>query len=167
MYRPQLFFRRILRSEALVYKSYFFQNSCSTYNHRNFSRVYLLVKMRRKPWQGLFSAKLGEHVTLWFTLTLPSLKWLTEQKNPKSLLSLQNAQRDTTNFAVILFVTLRTEVSFQFYSGKVLSICGIVFVTVIGVLRSVTLTSKVHKWHDRLCKCCLPCRNWKETSVRK
>ena len=51
-----------------------------------------------------FSAKLGEHVTLWFALTPPSLKWLTEQKNPKSLQSLQNAQRDTTNFAVILFV---------------------------------------------------------------
>ena len=33
-----------------------------------------------------FSAKLGEHVTLWFALTPPSLKWLTEQKNPKSLL---------------------------------------------------------------------------------
>ena len=49
-----------------------------------------------------FSAKLGEHVTLWFALTLPSLKWLTEQKNPKSLLSLQNAQSDTTNFAVSL-----------------------------------------------------------------
>ena len=26
----------------------------------------------------------------------------TEQKNPKSLRSLQNAQRDTTNFAIIL-----------------------------------------------------------------
>ena len=31
-------------------------------------------------------AKLGEHVTFWFALTPPSLKWLTEQKNPKSLL---------------------------------------------------------------------------------
>ena len=47
-----------------------------------------------------FSAKLGEHVALWFALTPPSLKWLTEQKNPKSLRSLQYAQRDTTNFAV-------------------------------------------------------------------
>ena len=45
-------------------------------------------------------AKLGEHVTLWFALTPPSLKWLTEQKNPKSPLSLQNAQRNTMNFAV-------------------------------------------------------------------
>ena len=43
-----------------------------------------------------FSAKLGQRVTLWFALTPPSLKWLTEQKNPKSLRSLQNAQRDTT-----------------------------------------------------------------------
>ena len=53
-----------------------------------------------------FSAKLGEHVTLWFALTPPSLKWLTEQKNPKSLLSLQNAQRHTTNFAIILILDM-------------------------------------------------------------
>ena len=45
---------------------------------------------------GPFSVELGEQVTLWFALTPPSLKWLTEQKNP----SLQYAQRDTTNFAV-------------------------------------------------------------------
>ena len=36
-----------------------------------------------------FSAKLDVHVTLWFALTPPSLKWLMEQKNPKSLWSLQ------------------------------------------------------------------------------
>ena len=47
-----------------------------------------------------FSAKLGQHVTLWFALTSPSLKWLTEEKNPKSLRSLQYAQRDATNFAI-------------------------------------------------------------------
>ena len=46
------------------------------------------------------SAKLGKHVTLWFALTPPSLKWSTEQKNPKSLQSLQYEQHDTTNFAV-------------------------------------------------------------------
>ena len=54
---PSNFFRRILRSEALVYKSYFFQNGRSTrklfdirfsYNHCNFSRVCLLVKMASK-----------------------------------------------------------------------------------------------------------------------
>ena len=45
-----------------------------------------------------FSIKLGEHVAMWFVLTLASLKWLTEQKNP----SLQYAQRDTTNFALKL-----------------------------------------------------------------
>ena len=49
---------------------------------------------------GSFSAKLGEHVTLWFALTPPSLKWLTDQKNPKSLRSLQYTQRDTMNWAV-------------------------------------------------------------------
>ena len=47
-----------------------------------------------------FSANPGEHVTLWFPLTLPSLKWLTEQKNPKFLRSLQYEQGDTTNYAV-------------------------------------------------------------------
>ena len=45
-----------------------------------------------------FSAKLDVYVTLWFALTPPSLKWLTEQKNPKSLRSLQKAQRNATNF---------------------------------------------------------------------
>ena len=35
-----------------------------------------------------FSAKLGEHVTLWFALTPPSVKCLTGQNNPKSLWSL-------------------------------------------------------------------------------
>ena len=44
---PSNFFRRILRSEALVYKSYFFQNRFS-YKHCNFSRVCLLVKMASK-----------------------------------------------------------------------------------------------------------------------
>ena len=45
------------------------------------------------------SPKLGEHVTLWFALTPPKLKWLTEQKNP-TLWTLQKGQRDTTKFAV-------------------------------------------------------------------
>ena len=48
-----------------------------------------------------FSANLlGEHVTLWFSSTPPSLKWSTEQKNTKSLWSLQYSQFDMTNFAV-------------------------------------------------------------------
>ena len=46
------------------------------------------------------SAKRNVHVTLWFALTPPSLKWLMEQKNPKSLWSLQNTRRNTMNFAV-------------------------------------------------------------------
>ena len=45
-----------------------------------------------------FSVELGEHVTLWFALIPPSLKWLTEQKNSR----LQYAQSDTTNFIVKL-----------------------------------------------------------------
>ena len=40
-------------------------------------------------------AKLGEHVALWFALTPPTLKWLMEQENPKSLQSLHNAQHNT------------------------------------------------------------------------
>ena len=39
-------------------------------------------------------------------INLPSLKWLTKQKNPKSLLSFKNAQRDSTNFAVIVVVSV-------------------------------------------------------------
>ena len=53
----------------------------------------------------LFSAELSEHITMWFALTPPSQKRLTEQIKPKSLRSLQCAQRNTTNFAVINFVT--------------------------------------------------------------
>ena len=53
---PPVFFSRILRSEALVYKLYFCQNSRSpeffdirfSYKHYNFSRVCLLVKMALK-----------------------------------------------------------------------------------------------------------------------
>ena len=56
---PSNFFSRILRSEALVYKSYFFKNSCSTeivrhyililfYKQCNFSCICLLVKMASK-----------------------------------------------------------------------------------------------------------------------
>ena len=58
-----------------------------------------------------FSAKLGEHVALWFALTPSSLKWLTEKKNPKSLRSLQYAQRDITNFTapyVAIFLSMYT-----------------------------------------------------------
>ena len=40
-----------------------------------------------------FSAKLGEHVTLWFALTPPSLKWLTEQKTQNTVPSLKFAKR--------------------------------------------------------------------------
>ena len=53
---PSNFFRRILRSEALLYKSYFFITAVLrklfdirfSYNHCNFFRVCLLVKMASK-----------------------------------------------------------------------------------------------------------------------
>ena len=50
---------------------------------------------------GLFSvlflrAKLGECVASWFALTLPPLKWLTEQKNP-----FEDAPCDTANLAIL------------------------------------------------------------------
>ena len=51
---PSNFFRRILRSETLVYKSYFFSELWKlfdirfSYNHCNFSCVCLLVKMASK-----------------------------------------------------------------------------------------------------------------------
>ena len=53
---PSNFFSRILRSEALVYKSYFFRTAVLrklfdirfSYNHCNFSRVCLLVKVASK-----------------------------------------------------------------------------------------------------------------------
>ena len=54
---PSIFFSRILRSEALVYSSYFFFRTAVlrklfdirfSYKHCNFSRVCLLVKMASK-----------------------------------------------------------------------------------------------------------------------
>ena len=51
-------------------------------------------------------AKLGEHVTLWFALTPPSLKWLTEQKNPKSLL------RSILEFSIYTVVCCLSPVNF-------------------------------------------------------
>ena len=53
---PSNFFRRILRSEALVYKSYFFRTAVLrklfdiifSYNHCNLSHVCQLVKMASK-----------------------------------------------------------------------------------------------------------------------
>ena len=53
---PSNVFRRILRSEALVYKSYFFRTAVLrklfdirfSYKHCNFSRICLLVKMASK-----------------------------------------------------------------------------------------------------------------------
>ena len=60
---------------------------------------------------GSFSVTLGEHVTLWFVLTPPSLKWLMEQKNPR----LQYAQRYTTNFAVrIICVIYNVFIKYSF-----------------------------------------------------
>ena len=74
---PSNVFRRILRSEALVYKSYFFQNSRSkelfdtrfSYNHCNFSRACLLVKMALKTVKWSISSVLrflvSEPIILW------------------------------------------------------------------------------------------------------
>ena len=53
-----------------------------------------------------FSAKLDVHVTLWFALTPPSLKWLTEQKNPKSLL------RSILEFSIYTVVCCLSPVNF-------------------------------------------------------
>ena len=63
-------------------------------HHRDFLRYSWAVQSHSQPsWAS---------ITMWFAITPPSLKWLTEQKNPKSLLSLHYAQRDTMNFAVIV-----------------------------------------------------------------
>ena len=59
--KPSVFFSRILRSEDLVYNSYFFRTAILRklfdirflYKHCNFSRGCLSVKMPLKPWQGL------------------------------------------------------------------------------------------------------------------
>ena len=59
---PSIFFRRILRSEALVYKSYFFSEHPFYGNYSTlFSHTITVIshafayssRCRRKPWQGL------------------------------------------------------------------------------------------------------------------
>ena len=57
MQRPQIFFRRIFRSEASVYKSYFFQNS-RNYSTLDSDTITVIShvfayssRWRRKPWQ--------------------------------------------------------------------------------------------------------------------
>ena len=91
-----------------------------------------------------FSAKLGAHVTLWFALTPPSLKWLTEQKNPKYLLSLQNAQRDTTNFAVIVTVSVVLQ---QVLAAET---CYLQFIWQIHIQRTQSHFFTLFKLHQRL-----------------
>ena len=49
-------------------------------HHCNFLRYSSAVWSRSQF--CFFGAKLGECVALWFALTPPPLKWLTEQKNP-------------------------------------------------------------------------------------
>ena len=48
----------------------------------------------------LSQAGQAHYIVICIILTPPSLIWLTEQKNPKSPLRLQNTPRNTTNFAV-------------------------------------------------------------------
>ena len=68
-----------------------------------------------------FSAKMGEHVTLWFVLTSPSPKCLTEQVNPKSLQRLQYVQCDTTNFTLTLANKIKEKKStFKIAMGSLL-----------------------------------------------
>ena len=62
-------------------------------HHHDFLR-HSQVCLCRPSWASAFKHN------LWFALTLPPLKWLTEQDNPKSLQSLQSAQHDTLNLAV-------------------------------------------------------------------
>ena len=60
---PSIFFGRILRSEALVYKSYFFSEQPFdirfSYDHGNFSGICLLVKMASKTVKFYFEGLNG------------------------------------------------------------------------------------------------------------
>ena len=70
---PSICFNKMLRSEALVYNRYFFQNGRSTEiirhstldSHTNtvLSNAFApLIKMASKPWQGLFSRTQCHHI---------------------------------------------------------------------------------------------------------
>ena len=60
---PSIFFSRILRSEALVYNSFFFFLEQPLYKNYSISHTNTVISnafhhlssWRRKPWQGLFS----------------------------------------------------------------------------------------------------------------
>ena len=61
-------------------------------------RDFLLYSWAVRSFSILFlRAKLGECVALWFALTPPPVRWLTEQKSP---LEVCNTQRDKTNLAI-------------------------------------------------------------------
>ena len=92
---PSNFFRRILRSEALVYKSYFFRTAVLrklfdirfSYNHCNFRRVCLLVKMASKTVttsiEILFT--MSEWLSHYLNLCLIRLKHLQRFNQGKSI----------------------------------------------------------------------------------
>ena len=71
---PEIFFSRILRSEALAVHIFFrtavlrkLFDIRFSYKHCNFSRVCLLVKMAgRKPWQGLLQNRGLQSLFLFF-----------------------------------------------------------------------------------------------------
>ena len=89
--RPVSGNNRLVKFASQIFMIFLFLVTCK---NKATSASFLRQKIHspsRFPWLFLsslesFSAKLGEHVTLWFALTPPSLTWLTEQKNPKSLL---------------------------------------------------------------------------------
>ena len=80
---PSIFFSRILRSEALVYKSYFFQNSCSTQEGSINSAGFIInasVSYRyfKHPRPNL--TKIGQNEVLFLTLPLVTLPFTLQHK---------------------------------------------------------------------------------------
>ena len=63
--------------------SYLMSASCPRQKFHSLSRFpSLFLSSLESCWVLFLRAKLGERVALWFALTPPPVKWLTEQKNP-------------------------------------------------------------------------------------
>ena len=62
---------------------FLFASNVNAHSASNYRTLSLLRPNTTESFSVLFlQAKLGECFALWFALTPPSLKWLTEQKNP-------------------------------------------------------------------------------------
>ena len=119
---PSIFFSRFLRSEALVYNSYFFfrtailQKLCDvrfSYKHCNFWRVCLLFKMASKTVTRSISV-ISRYIYYFHQLSVEQRTWLREplSSSLKSRMTLLNTiwtASSCLNWKVIVHLNWSTD----------------------------------------------------------